>query len=56
MTPTLAQLDATADLLLVVADRQILPHFRRLNARDVRTKSSAIDFVTDADEAAERML
>ncbi len=56
MTPTLAQLDATADLLLAVADRQILPHFRRLNARDVRTKSSAIDFVTDADEAAERML
>ena len=56
MTPTLAQLDAIADVLLAVADAEVLPHFRRLNAQDVRTKSSAIDFVTVADEAAERVL
>jgi len=56
MKPTLAELDTIADLLLEVADAEVLPHFRHLRARDVRTKSSAIDFVTVADEAAERVL
>ena len=56
MIPTPAQLDATADLLLAVADAEILPWFRHLGAQDIRTKSSAIDFVTVADEAAERVL
>ncbi|MEO6271238.1 MAG: inositol monophosphatase family protein [Lautropia sp.] len=56
MTPSLAELDATADLLLAVADAEILPLFRRLGEKDIRTKSSAIDFVTVADEAAERVL
>ena len=56
MIPTQAQLDTTADLLLTVADAEILPWFRRLGAGDVRTKTSAIDFVTVADEAAERVL
>lgn len=56
MIPTQQQLDATADLLLQVADVEILPLYRRLGAIDVRTKSSATDFVTQADEAAERVL
>ena len=56
MMPTQLELDATADLLLEVADAEILPWFRHLSAKDVRTKSSAIDFVTVADEAAERVL
>ncbi len=56
MTPTLAQLDIVADLLLTVADAEVLPYFRRLDASDIRTKTSAIDFVTIADEAAERVL
>jgi fructose-1,6-bisphosphatase/inositol monophosphatase family enzyme len=55
-TLTSADLDAVADLLLEVADAEVLPYFRHLNAGDVRTKSSAIDFVTVADEAAERVL
>ena len=49
-------LDATADLLLEVADVEILPRFRQLQPSDVRTKQSAIDLVTVADEAAERAL
>jgi fructose-1,6-bisphosphatase/inositol monophosphatase family enzyme len=56
MMPTLAQLDATADLLLAVADAEILPHFRHLKAGDVGTKTSATDLVTIADVAAERVL
>ena len=56
MTPTLAELDAVADLLLEVADAEVLPYFRHLDAADIRTKTSAIDFVTVADEAAERVL
>jgi fructose-1,6-bisphosphatase/inositol monophosphatase family enzyme len=56
MIPTPRQLDETADLLLAVADAQILPWFRRLGAQDVRSKSSAVDLVTVADEAAERVL
>src|SRR5690606_25351843 len=35
---------------------EILPRFNRLRAGAVRTKSSAIDLVTDADEAAERVI
>ena len=54
--PTREQLDAVADLLLEVADTEVLPHFRHLRASDIRTKTSAIDLVTVADEAAERIL
>ena len=56
LTPSPAKLDEVADLLLAVADAEVLPHFRHLSAGDVRTKTSAIDFVTVADEAAERVL
>ncbi|MBM6581034.1 inositol monophosphatase family protein [Microvirga sp. BT689] len=33
-----------------------MPRFRNLSAHEVRQKSSAMDLVTDADEAAERMI
>ena len=35
---------------------EILPRFRRLGAGAVRTKSGPLDLVTDADEAAERVI
>jgi fructose-1,6-bisphosphatase/inositol monophosphatase family enzyme len=45
------------DLLLRAASRaEIMPRFRRLGAGDVREKSGPLDLVTDADEAAERMI
>ena len=36
------------------ARTEIVPRFRTLQAGDIRTKSSALDLVTDADERAER--
>jgi len=45
------------DALLRQATRaEILPRFRRLSADAVRTKSGPLDLVTDADEAAERVI
>jgi fructose-1,6-bisphosphatase/inositol monophosphatase family enzyme len=35
---------------------EIMPRFRNLSAHEVRQKSSPMDLVTDADEAAERMI
>ncbi len=44
-------------LLLQAASRaEIMPRFRRLEAGDIRTKSGPLDLVTEADEAAERMI
>ncbi|MHB2166666.1 inositol monophosphatase family protein [Alsobacter sp. R-9] len=45
-----------AEILKEAAQREILPRFRRLGTGDIRTKSSAIDLVTDADEQAERLI
>ncbi|MBD2746357.1 inositol monophosphatase family protein [Microvirga sp. BT688] len=45
-----------AELLRVAAQAEILPRFRNLSAGAVRTKTSHLDLVTDADEAAERMI
>lgn len=45
-----------AEILRGAAQAEILPRFRRLGAGDIRTKSSAIDLVTDADEQAERVI
>ena len=45
-----------AAILSEAAKAEILPRFNRLRAGAVRTKSSAIDLVTDADEAAERVI
>lgn len=45
------------DLILRAASRaEIMPRFRKLAASDIRTKSGPLDMVTDADEAAERMI
>lgn len=47
---------ALADLLRRAAKAEILPRFRRLGGDDVRSKSEPTDLVTEADEAAERMM
>ena len=43
-------------LLRAAAQAEILPRFRRLAAGAVRAKSGPLDLVTDADEAAERVI
>lgn len=48
--------EAVDQLLREVARVEIMPRFRNLAAHEVRQKSSAMDLVTDADEAAERMI
>jgi fructose-1,6-bisphosphatase/inositol monophosphatase family enzyme len=45
-----------AELLRAAAQAEILPRFRNLSAGAVRTKTSHLDLVTDADEAAERVI
>lgn len=45
-----------ANLLQEAAGREILPRFRNLATGDVRMKTEAIDLVTEADEAAERLI
>ncbi len=54
MTPT--ALSALATILRDTARAEILPRFRRLDAAAVRHKTGPLDLVTDADEAAERMI
>jgi fructose-1,6-bisphosphatase/inositol monophosphatase family enzyme len=49
----LADLDA---ILREAGKREIMPRFRRLAEGDIRRKTSATDLVTEADEAAERMI
>jgi fructose-1,6-bisphosphatase/inositol monophosphatase family enzyme len=43
-------------LLRTAARKEILPRFQRLEAGDVRHKTGPLDLVTEADEAAERMI
>lgn len=45
-----------SEVLREAAEREILPRFRRLGDGDIRTKSSAIDLVTDADTQAEKLI
>ncbi|TNM64792.1 inositol monophosphatase family protein [Aliirhizobium smilacinae] len=45
-----------ADILRLAAKTEILPRFRRLGSGDVRAKSEPSDLVTEADEAAERLI
>jgi fructose-1,6-bisphosphatase/inositol monophosphatase family enzyme len=47
---------ALMTILRDAARAEILPRFRRLDPGMVRQKSEAIDIVTEADEAAERMI
>ena len=45
-----------SDILREAARSEILPRFRQLGEGDIRTKSSAIDLVTDADVQAEKVI
>lgn len=45
-----------AALLAAAARAEIMPRFRRLAAGEVRAKSGPLDLVTEADEAAERLV
>lgn len=45
-----------AEILRDAAQTEILPRFRNLSAGEIRTKTSHLDLVTDADEAAERAI
>ena len=47
---------AIANILQEAAALEIMPRFRNLGAGDVRMKTEAIDLVTEADEAAERLI
>ena len=49
-------LAALAAILKDAAKAEIMPRFRRLDDGAIRHKSSALDLVTDADEAAERRI
>lgn len=49
-------MDDVQALLREAAAREILPRFRKLDVGAIRQKSSALDLVTDADEAAERFI
>lgn len=49
-------IELLATILREAAIAEIMPRFRRLDEGMVRQKSSAIDLVTEADEAAERMI
>ena len=55
MTSTI-DISALANLLQEAAIAEILPRFRNLGNDDVRIKTEAIDLVTEADEAAERLI
>ena len=56
MAFTSAQAATIAEILREAARAEILPRFQNLRDDQVRRKSSAIDLVTDADEAAERAI
>jgi fructose-1,6-bisphosphatase/inositol monophosphatase family enzyme len=49
-------IDQLAAILREAAIAEIVPRFRRLEVDAIRTKTSATDLVTDADENAERMI
>lgn len=51
-----ADLDALIAILREASTIEIMPRFARLDAADVKVKSHASDFVTVADEAAERAI
>jgi len=45
-----------AEILRNAAQTEILPRFKNLSTGEIRTKTSQLDLVTDADEAAERVI
>ncbi len=46
-------IERLADIVSIAADQEIMPRFRSLGEGAIREKTSALDLVTDADEAAE---
>ncbi len=56
MTFSAGDLRDLAALLREAGEQEIMPHFRNLPREAVRTKSGPLDWVTDADEAAERLI
>jgi fructose-1,6-bisphosphatase/inositol monophosphatase family enzyme len=56
MTFGTAELGDLVELLRTAAQTEIMPRFRKLGAADVRQKSGPLDLVTEADEAAERLI
>ena len=56
MTFSRHQLADVAALLREAGQREIMPRFRNLEAGSVRAKSGPLDLVTEADEAAERLI
>ena len=56
MTFGTAELGDLVELLRTAARVEIMPRFRKLGAGDVRQKSGPLDLVTEADEAAERLI
>lgn len=55
MTATIPT-DKLIDVLWQAAEAEIMPRFGKLGDGDIREKSEAIDLVTEADEAAERLI
>lgn len=55
MTPHV-DVDTLARILQSAAETEIVPRFRSLGPEEIREKTSAIDLVTEADEAAERFI
>jgi fructose-1,6-bisphosphatase/inositol monophosphatase family enzyme len=49
-------IDDLRELLHRAAETEIMPRFGNLSQADIRMKSEAIDLVTEADEAAERLI
>jgi fructose-1,6-bisphosphatase/inositol monophosphatase family enzyme len=56
MRLSVREIGELATVLREAAEREIIPRFRNLAREDVRTKSGPLDLVTEADEAAERMI
>jgi fructose-1,6-bisphosphatase/inositol monophosphatase family enzyme len=55
-TFTLRQAQELVLLLRTAARKEVMPRFQRLEAGDIRAKTGPLDLVTEADEAAERMI
>ena len=53
---TLAQMAELILLLRTAARSEIMPRFQRLEAGEIRSKTGPLDLVTEADEAAERLI
>ena len=54
--PVEIDIEELSAILRKAAVAEVLPRFRRLGREHVREKSEAIDLVTEADEAAERLI